>query len=253
MPPTIQALLAARLDGLGSEERTVIERAAVEGKTFHRGAVMALVAGADAGPGAAIGSPASCAWSWSGRSRPPSPGEEAYRFRHLLIRDAAYKASPSRPDRSSTNGSRVAGAGGADRLVEYGEIIAYHLEQAYRYRTELAPPDALARPSPNGPGRCLPRRASEPIPAMTYQPAWTCWAAPPSSCRPTAPASAAIAAGRSRLRGGRRVPSRANPHGRNRRCGPRRRRRSWCTRQIDPQLRPFIDALHRNVGIPRGG
>ena len=42
IPPTIQALLAARLDGLGTEERAVIERGSVEGKVFHRGAVTEL-------------------------------------------------------------------------------------------------------------------------------------------------------------------------------------------------------------------
>src|SRR5207302_1839638 len=42
VPPTIQALLAARLDRLRSDERTVIERGAVEGKVFHRSAVAEL-------------------------------------------------------------------------------------------------------------------------------------------------------------------------------------------------------------------
>src|SRR6266540_1775899 len=41
-PPTIQALLAARLDRLGDQERGVIERASVEGRIFHRGAVAAV-------------------------------------------------------------------------------------------------------------------------------------------------------------------------------------------------------------------
>ena len=43
VPPTIQALLAARLDRLEPDERAVVERAAVEGKVFHRGAVAELV------------------------------------------------------------------------------------------------------------------------------------------------------------------------------------------------------------------
>ncbi|MGH2697299.1 MAG: AAA family ATPase, partial [Actinomycetota bacterium] len=43
VPPTIHALLAARLDRLTNEERTVIERAAVEGKLFHRACVEALI------------------------------------------------------------------------------------------------------------------------------------------------------------------------------------------------------------------
>ena len=145
LPPTIQALLAARLDGLGSEERSVIERAAVEGKTFHRGAVTEM-------------SPEQIRPQVRDRLatlmrmelvRPDQAsfaGEEAYRFRHLLIRDAAYQALAKQTrselhERFAAWLERVA----ADRLAEYEEIIAYHLEQAYRYRAELGPPDAQAR------------------------------------------------------------------------------------------------------------
>src|SRR5262245_29179206 len=42
LPPTIQVLLAARLEQLDSEERTVLEAASVEGEVFHVGAVQAL-------------------------------------------------------------------------------------------------------------------------------------------------------------------------------------------------------------------
>ena len=42
VPPTIQALLQARLDTLNHDERIVIERGSVEGQIFHRGAVAAL-------------------------------------------------------------------------------------------------------------------------------------------------------------------------------------------------------------------
>src|SRR5439155_261411 len=42
VPPTIHALLQARLDRLEGDERTVIERGSVEGKIFHRGAVLEL-------------------------------------------------------------------------------------------------------------------------------------------------------------------------------------------------------------------
>src|SRR5690348_9290207 len=45
VPPTIQALLAARLDQLDPAERSVLERGSVEGRTFHRGAVAALADG----------------------------------------------------------------------------------------------------------------------------------------------------------------------------------------------------------------
>jgi class 3 adenylate cyclase len=144
MPPTIQALLAARLDGLAPDERTVIERASVEGKTFHRGGVAALVPEAlrDQVP-ARLGSlmrmelirPASAAFA----------GEEAFSFRHQLIRDAAYQglAKQTRSELHQRFAAWLEQAVG-DRVLEYAEIVAYHLEQAYRYRTELGPPDAAA-------------------------------------------------------------------------------------------------------------
>src|SRR5207249_2095425 len=43
MPPTIQALLAARIERLRPEERTVLERAAVVGRQFSRAAVAHLL------------------------------------------------------------------------------------------------------------------------------------------------------------------------------------------------------------------
>lgn len=142
VPATIQALLAARLDGLGPEERAVIERGAVEGKTFHRGAVTALA------PEPMRGSVRDRLSSLLRMElvRPEQAsfiGEEAYRFRHLLIRDAAYQALAKQTrselhERFAEWLERAAG----DRLAEYEEIIAYHLEQAYRYRLDLAPPDA---------------------------------------------------------------------------------------------------------------
>src|SRR6266545_524985 len=42
VPPTLRALLAARVDQLEPAERRVLERGAVEGEVFHRGAVQAL-------------------------------------------------------------------------------------------------------------------------------------------------------------------------------------------------------------------
>ena len=77
--------------------------------------------------------------------RPVLAGEEAFRFRHLLIRDAAYQAL-AKADRAELH-ERFArwltdhGAG----LVELDEIVGYHLEQAHRYRTELGPVDDTAR------------------------------------------------------------------------------------------------------------
>jgi class 3 adenylate cyclase len=145
IPPTIQALLAARLDGLNGEERSVIERAAVEGKVFHRGAVTDLTP--EPMRGQVRDRLASLMRMELVRPDQASfAGEEAYRFRHLLIRDAAYQALAKQTrselhERFAAWLERVA----AERLAEYEEIVAYHLEQAYRYRVELGPADAHAQ------------------------------------------------------------------------------------------------------------
>jgi predicted ATPase/class 3 adenylate cyclase len=145
LPPTIQALLAARLDGLGNEERTVIERAAVEGKVFHRGAVTEMTPELMR-PQVRDRLASLMRMELVRPDQASFAGDEAYRFRHLLIRDAAYQALAKQTrselhERFAAWLERVA----ADRLAEYEEIIAYHLEQAYRYRSELGPPDAQAR------------------------------------------------------------------------------------------------------------
>lgn len=144
LPPTIQALLAARLDGLSGEERTVIERASVEGKVFHRGAVVELAPEAMR-PHVRDRLASLMRMELVRPDHAAFAGEEAYRFRHLLIRDAAYQAL-AKQTRSELH-ERFAEwleRAAADRMAEYEEIIAYHFEQAYRYRAELGPPDAHA-------------------------------------------------------------------------------------------------------------
>jgi class 3 adenylate cyclase/tetratricopeptide (TPR) repeat protein len=145
VPPTIQALLAARLERLGSDERSVMERASVEGKVFHRGAVLEL-APEPVRPALTTHLMSLVRKELVRPDRPTFAGEEAFRFRHLLIRDAAYQAMPKETrarlhERFAAWLERVAG----DRLAEYEEIVAYHLEQAYRYREELGPVDEQAR------------------------------------------------------------------------------------------------------------
>jgi class 3 adenylate cyclase/tetratricopeptide (TPR) repeat protein len=142
VPPTVQALLAARLDQLDGDERSVLERGAVEGQVFHRGAVQALgVAETDV-------SPRLSALIRKELVRPEAAtfsGDDAYRFRHILIRDAAYDALP-KATRAELH-ERFADwlEGHADDLVERDEILGYHLEQAYGYRAELGPADDADR------------------------------------------------------------------------------------------------------------
>src|SRR5439155_21307880 len=91
VPPTLQALLAARLDQLDTGERRVLERGAVEGEVFHRGAVQALA------PEETQVTPRLAALVRRQLIRPDRSHfarEDGFRFRHLLIRDAAYDALP---------------------------------------------------------------------------------------------------------------------------------------------------------------
>jgi class 3 adenylate cyclase/tetratricopeptide (TPR) repeat protein len=136
VPATIQALLASRLDQLPAPEREVLECGAVEGRVFHLGAVQALAPG-QAQLGAAL---ASLVRKDLVRPDPEQlAGDEAYRFRHVLIRDAAYDALPKsgRADLHERLADWLETASGD--VLEGDEVRGYHLEQAYLYRQELAP------------------------------------------------------------------------------------------------------------------
>ena len=138
-PPTIQALLAARLDQLDPRERSVLQCGAVEGRTFHQGALRALI------PEETELTSRLTALVRKELIRPETAvfrSEEAFRFRHLLSRDAAYDGLPKATraelhERFATwLGEHQAG------LVELDELLGYHLEQAARFNEELGRPGA---------------------------------------------------------------------------------------------------------------
>jgi class 3 adenylate cyclase/DNA-binding SARP family transcriptional activator len=132
LPPTIEALLAARLDSLEPVERGVLERASVVGKEFWRGAVAELSpAGERTGVSAAL-----LSLVRKGLVSPEEStflGDDGFSFRHALIRDAAYAAVPKAVRADVHEGF----AGWLERNAGEEEIIGYHLEQAYRYRAGL--------------------------------------------------------------------------------------------------------------------
>jgi class 3 adenylate cyclase/tetratricopeptide (TPR) repeat protein len=143
-PPTIQALLATRLDRLEDEERALLQRASVVGKVFWWGAVSAL---APEPQRAMVGSGLQSLVRKELIQPDPSSfrGDDAFRFRHILIRDAAYESAPKRlradlHERFAAWLEERVG-GGTD---EYAAILGYHLEQAYLLRAELGPPDLHA-------------------------------------------------------------------------------------------------------------
>ena len=141
IPPTIQALLSARLDRLGPIDRVVVERASVIGQVFFRGAVE------DLSPAEVRRHTGESLRNLTHRElvaphESSFAGQEAYRFMHILIREAAYHGllKRTRADlhvRFIDWLERVA----SDRVLEFEEIRGYHLEQAFFTLQQLAPND----------------------------------------------------------------------------------------------------------------
>jgi class 3 adenylate cyclase/tetratricopeptide (TPR) repeat protein len=138
VPPTIHALLQARIDTLDDDVRVVMERGAVEGEVFHRGSVAEL---APPPVQPAVGSHLATLVRKEliRADNPVFADDEAFRFRHLLIRDAAYESLP-KATRAQLH-ERFADWLAKHELVERDEILGYHLDQAHRYRCELDPAD----------------------------------------------------------------------------------------------------------------
>jgi len=135
LPETIQALLAARLDRLGPGERAVLERGAVVGKEFTAADILALL------EPEAVATADAHLQTLAGRGFVRAREEGAFSFRHVLVQEAVYRAAPKRlraelheryADRLDTE---------APNLPDLDEFVGYHLEQAYRLRTELGEAD----------------------------------------------------------------------------------------------------------------
>jgi class 3 adenylate cyclase len=145
VPPTVSALVGARLDRLEPSERDLIGRASVVGKVFQQSAVAEL-------------SPPERRDELGARlmtlvrkelvrpDRSGTTGDEAFRFRHILVRDAAYGSLPKeqRADLHARFAAWLEAIAG-ERRLEYEEVIAYHLEQAHHYRAELGLTDEVTR------------------------------------------------------------------------------------------------------------
>jgi len=141
LPPTIEAVLAARIDRLEQHEREVLRHASAEGRRFHARAVAELLPAEER---------VRMDRSLLGlvekrliqRTRTELAGEDAFRFTHALIRDAAYAGLPKRL--RGEHHERLADWLRARHKVR-DETVGFHLEQACRLRAELGPPDAHDR------------------------------------------------------------------------------------------------------------
>ena len=152
IPPSIQALLAARLDQLDRVERDVIERAAVVGREFSRAAVSAL-----APPELLAPLPGALMALVRKQMLVPDtsgPGQDdVFRFGHILIRDAAYEAVPKKV--RGEHHEQLAHWLDGWNAEATEEIVGFHLEQAYLARSELGQPDEKLAALASRAGRLL--------------------------------------------------------------------------------------------------
>ena len=145
LPPRIQVLLQARLDLLPEPERLVLTTAALEGTVFHRGALTALLP-----KERRSGLPGRLAALTRALLIRPADteieGEEAFRFRHQLIRDTAY-AGIRKGERAELHERFAAWLEQrTDGRTELTDIGAYHLERAALAKRDLGAPDAALEP-----------------------------------------------------------------------------------------------------------
>ena len=188
LPPTIQALLAARLDRLAPAERAAVGAASVVGREFWGDAVATLLPDQDSsGVQELLVTLAHKRLVVPGESTLES--ETGYSFTHALVRDAAYEAL-TKQDRAELH-ERVADwfeRRHPERMIELEAIVGYHLESAYRQHSDLGP---------IGPrGYALAQRAARRLAGPVVAPPargrtrrrWACWNAPPT-CYPPPPVS----------------------------------------------------------------
>lgn len=139
LPPTIQALLAARLDRLGPGERAAIEPAAVIGKEFWRDAVADLVP-EEAKETVGQHLRTLVRKQLAEPARSSLPGEDAFRFGHVLIQEATYRSvSKQRRAELHERFAEWLERTASEAVGEHEETLGFHLERAHHYRVELGP------------------------------------------------------------------------------------------------------------------
>lgn len=125
LPVSIQALLAARIDGLDPADRVLLQCAAVEGRTFHLGALATLHPDRPERLRARLVGLVRKGLLAGDEAR--YAGQDALRFTHALIRDAAY-ASLSEHQRAQLHTALADWL--EDQPTAAAEIVGHHLERA---------------------------------------------------------------------------------------------------------------------------
>src|SRR5262249_17482665 len=141
VPPTIETLLASRLDRLDRPQRAMLEWAAIVGREFTRDAVEELAVEERAGVSSTMLDLVRRRLVRPERSA--VPGEDAFSFQHVLVRDVAYSSIP-KATRAELHEHLALWLDLKPDALD--EIVGYHLEQAYRHGAEIGDEDSeLAR------------------------------------------------------------------------------------------------------------
>jgi class 3 adenylate cyclase/tetratricopeptide (TPR) repeat protein len=144
VPPSLGALIGARIDHLEPSDKTVLEHAAVVGDEFWPSAVAELSPElAPAEIDSSLETLVSKELIVPGARR--FAQEDGFSFGHQLVREVAYTRllKQTRSELHVRFANWLERAVG-DRATEYGELIGFHLERAYQYRKALGPLDSDA-------------------------------------------------------------------------------------------------------------
>jgi class 3 adenylate cyclase/tetratricopeptide (TPR) repeat protein len=133
-PPTVEALLASRLDRLDPDELAVLRRASVVGRRFSREELDDLT------PKEEAARTQHHLVDLAQRAL-VHPADDVFRFHHVLVRDVAYRGIP-KAERAHLH---ERAARGLDRRDGADELVGYHFERAFSYLGELGTPDENAR------------------------------------------------------------------------------------------------------------
>jgi DNA-binding SARP family transcriptional activator/tetratricopeptide (TPR) repeat protein len=133
IPPTIDLLVAMRIEHLPASQRRALERAAVIGTEFWRSAVEAA-SPEDERPSVGTSLMALVRRRLVHPAQTPFAGQDGFRFHHALIRDVIYSTIP--PEMRGRLHAAVARS--LDETPEYDAVAGRHLEEAARVDATLA-------------------------------------------------------------------------------------------------------------------